>query len=44
MKNKKTLGSLLLLFTAMIWGTAFAFQRAGRGAIQSKKGCKLFGF
>ena len=34
MKNKKTLGSLLLLFTAMIWGTAFAFQRAGRGAIE----------
>ena len=34
MKNKQALGSLLLLFTAMIWGTAFAFQRAGRGAIE----------
>ena len=34
MNNKKTLCSLLLLFTAMIWGTAFAFQRAGRGAIE----------
>ena len=34
MKNKQTLGSLLLLLTAMIWGTAFAFQRAGRGAIE----------
>lgn len=33
MKNRKTLGSLLLLLTAMIWGTAFAFQRAGRGAV-----------
>ena len=34
MKNKRLLGSLLLLFTAMIWGTAFAFQRAGRGAVE----------
>ena len=34
MNNKKTLCSLLLLFTAMIWGTAFAFQRAGRGTIE----------
>ena len=34
MKNKQALGSLLLLFTAMIWGTAFAFQRAGRGAVE----------
>ncbi len=34
MKNKKMLGSLLLLLTAMIWGTAFAAQRAGRGAIE----------
>ena len=33
MKNKRMLGSLLLLVTAMIWGTAFAFQRAGRGAV-----------
>lgn len=29
MKNKRPLGSLLLLLTAMIWGTAFAFQRTG---------------
>ncbi|MBR0039890.1 MAG: DMT family transporter [Oscillospiraceae bacterium] len=29
MKNKRMLGSLLLLLTAMIWGTAFAFQRTG---------------
>lgn len=34
MKNKQAIGSLLLLFTAMIWGTAFAFQRAGRGAVE----------
>lgn len=34
MKNKKTLGTLLLLFTAMIWGTAFAAQRALRGAVE----------
>lgn len=29
MKDKRLLGSILLLFTAMIWGTAFAFQRSG---------------
>ena len=34
MKNKQTLGSLLLLLTAMIWGTAFAFQRAGMEYIE----------
>ena len=34
MKNKQTLGALLLLFTAMIWGTAFAFQRAGSGEVE----------
>ena len=34
MKNKQTIGSLLLLFTAMIGGAAFAAQRAGRGAIE----------
>lgn len=34
MKNKQTLGSLLLLLTAMIWGTAFAFQRAGMEHIE----------
>ena len=31
MKNKQTIGSLLLLFTAMIWGAASAAQRAARG-------------
>ena len=34
MKNKQALGSLLLLVTAMIWGTAFAFQRAGMDYIE----------
>ena len=34
MKNKQALGSLLLLITAMIWGTAFAFQRAGMDYIE----------
>ena len=34
MKNKQTLGTLLLLLTAMIWGTAFAFQRAGMEHIE----------
>ena len=29
MKNKKLLGNGLLLLTAMIWGTAFVFQRVG---------------
>ena len=29
MKNKKLLGNALLLLTAMIWGTAFVFQRVG---------------
>lgn len=29
MKNKRLLGSLLLLLTAMIWGTGFVFQRSG---------------
>ncbi|MCR4885554.1 MAG: DMT family transporter [Clostridiales bacterium] len=29
MKKKQWIGSFLLLLTAMIWGTAFAFQRAG---------------
>ena len=28
-KNRKAFGSLLLLITAVIWGIAFAFQRAG---------------
>ena len=28
-RNRKTLGSLMLLLTAAVWGMAFAFQRAG---------------
>jgi len=34
MKNRKMLGNGLLLLTAMIWGTAFAFQRAGMDKIE----------
>lgn len=34
MKNKQTLGNLLLLLTAMIWGTAFVFQRVGMDSIE----------
>ena len=34
MKNKKLLGNSLLLFTAMIWGTAFVFQRVGMESIE----------
>ena len=34
MKNTKLLGNLLLLLTAMIWGTAFVFQRAGMDSIE----------
>ncbi|MBQ6262690.1 MAG: DMT family transporter [Clostridia bacterium] len=33
MKNKKMLGNGLLLLTALIWGTAFVFQRVGMGTI-----------
>ena len=33
MKNKRALGTLLLLLTAMIWGTAFVFQRMGMESI-----------
>ena len=33
-KNPQTLGSLLLLLTAMIWGTAFVFQRVGMESIE----------
>lgn len=32
--KKNTLGSLLLLLTAMIWGTSFAFQRVGMETIE----------
>ena len=34
MKNKKMLGNGMLLFTAMIWGTAFVFQRVGMDSIE----------
>ena len=34
MQNKKMLGNLLLLLTAMIWGTAFVFQRVGMDSIE----------
>lgn len=34
MKNKQTLGNLLLLLTAMIWGTAFVAQRVGMDSIE----------
>ena len=34
MKNKALFGSLLLVLTAMIWGTAFVFQRVGMERIE----------
>ena len=34
MKNKQIVGNLLLLLTAMIWGTAFVFQRVGMDSIE----------
>ena len=34
MKNKSLFGSLILLFTALIWGTGFAAQRAGMDNIE----------
>ena len=34
MQNKIMLGNLLLLLTAMIWGTAFVFQRVGMDSIE----------
>lgn len=34
MKHKKLIGNGLLLFTAMIWGTAFAAQRIGTESIE----------
>ena len=33
-KNKKPLGNGLLLLTALIWGTAFVFQRVGMESIE----------
>ena len=32
--NKKIIGSLLLVLVAMIWGTAFVFQRTGMEQIE----------
>ena len=29
MKNKKMIGNLMLILTAMIWGSAFVAQRVG---------------
>ncbi|MBP3875233.1 MAG: DMT family transporter [Lachnospiraceae bacterium] len=34
MKNRKLLGNLLLLLTALIWGTAFVAQRVGMDSIE----------
>ena len=34
MDKKKLLGSLLLVLTAVIWGTAFVFQRTGMEQIE----------
>ncbi len=34
MENRKTLGNFLLILTAMIWGTAFAAQRAGMESVE----------
>ena len=34
MNNKKLLGNLLLILTAVIWGTAFVFQRVGMDDIE----------
>ena len=34
MKSKKMLGNGMLLFTALIWGTAFVFQRVGMESIE----------
>ena len=34
MKNKQILGTVLLMTTAVIWGTAFVAQRVGMDSIQ----------
>lgn len=34
MKNKKMLGNLILIFTALVWGTAFVAQRVGMDYIE----------
>ena len=33
-ENRKMLGNALLILTAMIWGTAFVFQRVGMESIE----------
>ncbi|MBQ9811367.1 MAG: EamA family transporter, partial [Spirochaetales bacterium] len=33
MRHRQLIGSLILLIVAVIWGTAFAFQRMGTGVI-----------
>ena len=33
-KKNKLLGNILLLIAAIIWGTAFAFQRVGMDSIE----------
>ena len=38
MKNKKVLGNILLTLTAVIWGCAFAAQRAGMESIEPFRG------
>ena len=34
MRKKQLIGSLLLTLTALIWGTAFVFRRAGMDRIE----------
>ena len=34
MKDRRILGNALLILTAMIWGTAFVFQRTGMERIE----------
>ena len=34
MKNKRMLGNIMLFFTAIVWGTAFVFQRTGMELIE----------
>ena len=35
MKDRRILGNALLILTAMIWGTAFVFQRTGMERIEA---------
>ena len=39
LKQKQLLGSLILFFVAIIWGTAFAFQRVGMDQIEPMTFC-----